>query len=189
MGTVGVRSAAAVAALALIAGARPARADVAVAGDFDIGIPVDQAPARYLATGAGFDLRLGYRFIVPYQHISIVPELAAGYTDLSAGLVRIRPGLRVGIGRVLTPYVCGHVGWAFAAFDPLGSGDTSAHPSRVSASGASFDVGGGLEVTVLPHLSVGAHVGYNQVEVAGTARAPAFPARWLNLGLSATAYF
>jgi hypothetical protein len=177
------------AALALLAGARPARADVALGADLDVGIPVDQAPARYLATGAGFDLRLGYRFIIPYQHISVVPELVAGFTDLSAYLVRIRPGLRVGIGRLVTPYVFGHVGWAHTTFDPLGSQDTSASPSLAGTDGLSFDVGGGLDVVLLPRLSLGAHVGYNQVDVAATERSAAFNARWLNMGISGTVYF
>jgi hypothetical protein len=172
----------------LLGGARMARADVALSTDFAIGIPVDQTPVRYLDTGAGFDVRLGYRFIIPYQHIAVIPELAAGYTDLSAYHVRVRPGLRVGIGRLLVPFAYGHVGWAYTNFDPKGVLDADPATPSTSAQGLSFDVGGGLDVVVLPHLTVGTHLGYNVVNVAGTDHSQAFRSKWMSFGLGATLY-
>ena len=172
----------------LLAGAQDARAEVALAGDVDIGIPVAQGPVRYLATGAGFDFRLGYRFRVPYQHITVVPEVVAGFTDLSAHLVRIRPGLRVGIGRLLIPYSYAHIGWAYASFDPLGAEDTHVTTLQVSAQGLSVDFGGGLDVTILRRLTVGAHLGYNVLLVGQTDHSPSYGAKWMSLGLNATFY-
>lgn len=180
-------TAAAFASVAL-AGAREARAEVSLAGDLDIGVPVDQVQKRYLGTGAGFDFRAGYRFKIPYRHISIVPELSFGYTDLSAHLVRVRPGLRVGIGRVLMPYLYGHVGWAWTSFDILGTRNV-AEPVMASSSGLSFDVGAGLDVTILRRLTVGAHLGYNVVNVGFTDKTPLdWRAKWMSFGLNATFY-
>lgn len=182
------RIAVAAAAGALLAGAREARADITLAGDLDVGIPVDQAPARYLSTGAGLDLRLGYRFRVPYQNVTVVPEVALGYTDLSAHIVRARPGVRVGIGRLLVPYLYGHVGWAYTGFNARGTLSTL-EPLSSGAQGYSFDAGAGLDVTILRRLTVGAHLGYNVVGVGQTDRSAAFRAKWMSLGLSASFYF
>ena len=174
---------------ALLAGAREARADVALAADVDLGIPVDQAPQRYLGTGAGFDLRGGYRFRIPYQHIAVTPELAAGYTDLAAHVIRVRPGLRVGIGRLLVPYAYAHVGWAWASFDPIGTRDISPNAIFVSSHGLSFDAGAGLDVTILRRFTVGAHLGYNVVNVGTTERTVlSWRAKWMSFGLNATLY-
>ncbi len=177
-------------AVLVLVRAREARADVALAADFDAAIPIDQTPQRYLSTGAGFDLRLGYRFLIPYAHVAIVPELAAGYTDLGAGIVRVRPGLRVGIGRILAPYAYGHVGYSWTSFDPLGSRDLSASPPSASASGPAFDFGAGLDLTLLRRLTVGAHLGYNVVAVGATDRPTVdWRSKWMSLGLNATFYF
>ena len=176
-------------ACALLAGTQEARADVALAGDVDLAIPIDQAPQRYLATGAGLDLRAGYRFRIPYQHIAITPELAAGFTDLSAHMIRVRPGLRVGFGRLLVPYAYAHLGWGLASFDPIGTRDTSPNATFVSASGLSFDFGAGLDVTILRRFTVGAHLGYNVMNVGTTARTPLdWRSKWMSFGLNATLY-
>jgi len=180
---------AAVAVTGVMGVSREARADVALAADVDIGIPVDQAPLRYLSTGAGVDLRLGYRFRIPYAHVAVVPEIAGGYTDLGAHIVRVRPGLRVGIGRLLVPYAYGHVGWAWTSFDPLGSRDTSSTTPFSSATGVAYDFGGGLDITLLRLLTVGAHIGYNIVGVGSTDKPTLdWRSKWMSLGLNATLY-
>lgn len=172
---------------ALLTSAPRARAEVTLSIDAALGVPVDQTPQRYLSTGAGFDLRAGYRFRVPYQHVSFTPEILVGYTDLAANLIRIRPGLRVGIGRVLVPYAYGHIGWGYTSFDPLGTRDTAPDPVFTGAHGFSFDAGVGLDVKVLRRLSVGAQLGYNVLNVGSTPRAPvSWRAKWMSLGLGAT---
>jgi hypothetical protein len=176
---------------ALLSGARQARADIAIAGDVDVGLPVGQHPPQnYLATGAGFDLRLGYRFRIPYQPLFVIPELAAGFTDLDASVVRVRPGLRVSFGRFVIPFVYGHLGWGWASFDPLGVGDTKSTTPSVSAGGLSLDAGGGVDLAVLRRVMVGAHLGYNVMDVGQAAAAtPAWQAKWINVGLGATVLF
>src|SRR5262245_12070592 len=126
---------------ALLAAARPAQAEISIAGDFDVGLPVVQTTVpTYLATGAGFDVRLGYRVRIPYQPLSITPEIAAGYMDLSAHIFRVRPGVRVAFGRFVMPYAHVHVGYGRVSFDPLGTTDTKGTPA-VGAGGFEFDTG------------------------------------------------
>jgi hypothetical protein len=173
---------------ALLAGARPARAEIAIAGDFDVGLPVGQTAAQsYLATGAGFDLRLGYRFRIPYQPLWITPEIAAGYTDLSAHVVRVRPGVRVAFGRFVIPWAQVHIGYGWASFDPLGATDLKGTSPFVSAGGFEFDTGAGVDFAVLRRLHVGAHLGYNIVNVGQVdTQTLSWRAKWINVGLNAT---
>ncbi len=170
---------------------RQARADIAVAADVDVGLPISQTTANnYLATGVGFDVRLGYRFRIPYQPLWIIPEVVAGYDDLSAHLVRLRPGVRVSFGRFVVPFVYTHLGWGWTSFDPLGASDPRSLASFDSASGLSFDAGAGVDLAVLRILTVGAHLGYNVVEVGqADAATPPWSAKWLSVGLNGTFFF
>jgi hypothetical protein len=183
--------AAAAAAAILVAGAREARADIALAVDADVAVPVDADEMHtYLTTGASFDLRLGYRFRIPYSQIAITPEVAGGYADLSSRLIRLRPGVRLAYGRVFVPYAYAHIGWGWTSFDPRGAGDTSPDPLSSSAQGASYDVGAGIDLAVLRLLTFGAHLGYNVVDVNPTSptTVPAFRAKWMSFGITATLY-
>jgi hypothetical protein len=172
---------------ALLAAPRRARAEIAIAGDFDVDLPVGQSMAQtYLATGAGFDVRLGYRFRIPYQPLSITPEVAGGYTDLSAHIIRVRPGVRVAYGRFVMPYAFVHLGYGWASFDPLGTSDMRAVPF-VNTGGFAFDTGAGVDFAVLRRLHVGAHLGYNILDLGAVdTRTLPFKAKWINLGLNAT---
>jgi hypothetical protein len=179
------------AAGALVAGARDAWADVAIGVDADVAVPVDasEMPA-YLGTGASFDLRLGYRFRIPYSLIAITPEVAGGYADLSSRIVRLRPGVRVAFGRVFVPYAYGHIGWSWTSFDRLGTRDESSSPVFSAAQGASYDVGAGIDLAILRLLTFGAHLGYNVVDVDPTQppALPSFRAKWMSFGITATLY-
>jgi hypothetical protein len=173
---------------ALLASSRPARAEIAIAGDVDVGLPVGQTMAQsYLSTGASFDLRLGYRFRIPYQPLYITPEIAAGYADLSAHIIRVRPGVRVSFGRFVIPYAFVHLGYGWASFDPLGTADVRGMTPFVSSNGLEFDTGAGVDFAVLRRLHVGAHLGYNILDVGavGSLTLP-YKAKWLNVGLNAT---
>ncbi len=175
---------------ASLAAARPARADVALAGDVDIGLPISQTTGTsYLSTGAGFDVRAGYRFRIPYQPLWVIPELAFGYNDLSAHLIRLRPGVRVSYGRFVIPFAFAHLGWGWTSFDPLGAADPRGPASFSSASGLSLDGGAGVDFAILRILTVGAHLGYNVVNVGQVAPATAdWHAKWLSAGLNATLF-
>jgi len=173
---------------ALLAGARPARAEIAIGGDFDVALPLGQVPAQtYLATGAGFDFRLGYRFGIAYQPLWITPEIAAGYTDLSAHLIRVRPGVRVAFGRLVIPWAQVHIGYGWASFDPAGTADPMGTTPFVSAGGLAFDSGVGVDFAVIRRLQVGAHLGYDIVNVGQVdAHTPSWRAKWINAGFNAT---
>ena len=176
---------------ATLVGAREARADFALGGDFDVALPIlQQTQFNYLATGAGFDVRVGWRFRVPYQPLWFTPELAAGYTDLSANVVRVRPGLRVAFGNFVIPFAYAHLGFGWTSYDPLGVNDRLATAMYVSAPGYAFDAGAGVDFAVLRRLTVGAHLGYNMVGV-GEVRTglPGFRANWINVGLNAAFHF
>ena len=173
--------------VALLAGSRPARAEIALGGDFDVGLPVAQTGTpTFLATGAGFDVRLGYRFRIPYQPLYLIPEIAAGYTDLGAHLIRVRPGVRVAFGRLVIPYAYLHLGYGWTSFDPAGANDTKGTPF-LSSNGFEFDTGAGVDFAVLRRLQVGAHIGYDVVNVGqANAQTLDWRAKWINVGLSAT---
>lgn len=199
---------AAVVAGALAATEKQASADVLIAGDFDVGVPVNLAQTRIpLATGVGFDARLGFRFRIPRAHVAIIPELAAGYTAMDTGIVRVRPGLRLGFGRLVVPYLYGHIGWSWSNFD---CGDPTKNSTlcdrqplrlneqaeRGTGQGAAFDAGLGLDVTLNRHFTIGAHAGYNVVSVtnarkldAANTNAAIDQPKWFNLGLNASIYF
>jgi opacity protein-like surface antigen len=176
---------------AALAGARQARADIALGGDFDVGLPVAQSTAvNYMSTGAGFDVRLGYRFRIPYQPLWVTPELAAGFTDLSANVIRVRPGVRVAFGNFVIPYVYTHVGFGWTSYDTLGTADRVGKAALLSAGGFAFDAGAGVDFAVLRRLTVGAHLGYNVVGVGQVdAGDPGWNAKWINVGLNATFHF
>ncbi len=177
----------AAALVALLAGTRPARAEIAIAGDFDVALPVGQTmPQSYLTTGAGFDLRFGYRIRIPYQPLWITPQIAAGYSDLAAHLVRVRPGVRVAFGGFVMPYADVHLGWGWTSFDPAGATDSQATPFK-SSDGLELDAGVGVDFAVLRRLLVGGHLGYNVVNVGQVdAQTPEWRAKWINVGLTAT---
>jgi opacity protein-like surface antigen len=168
---------------------------LALGGDFDVALPVVQSTTpAYLSTGAGFDLRVGYRWRVPYQPLWITPELAAGYTDLLAHVVRVRPGVRIAFGSIVVPFVYSHIGWGYTSFDPLGAADTRGLGSFVSSTGLSLDAGAGVDFAVLRRLLVGAHLGYNVVTVGQTGTTPGqttpgWNAKWMSIGLGGTFLF
>lgn len=191
---------AAVVAGALAATEKQAKADVMIAGDFDVGVPVNVKDTYVpLTTGAGFDVRLGFRFRVPAVHMSIIPELAAGYTNMDSSFVRVRPGLRLGFGRLIVPYLYGHVGWGWTSFQEPGLGTVTgrtAEPATFHAQGAAFDAGVGMDVSLGRHFTLGAHAGYNvlgagdpaKIDIVGSTPAYDHP-KWFNFGLNASVYF
>ena len=185
------------ACLAMLFGAREARAEDGaweVGANLDLAVPLAAAGQRFLSTGAGFDVLAGYRFYIPRQHFSLTPEIAAGYTDIASHVVRVRPGFRIAYGRVFMPYVFGHVGWSWTTLDPMGPTDKNPEANTVTAKGASFDFGAGLDLSVFRRVTVGAHVGYNVVRLGEVDDSPALRAaplsspwgRWMSFGLNAT---
>ena len=176
---------------ALLVGApREARAEVTLGGDFDVALPVVQTTTpTFLATGAGFDLRVGYRLRVPYQPLWITPELQAGYTNLNAHLIRVRPGVRIAFGNFVQPFVYSHIGWGWTDFDPLGANDTLGKGTFISSTGLSLDAGAGVDFAVIKRLLVGAHLGYNVLGVGQAGTTLDWRAKWMSVGLGGTFLF
>jgi hypothetical protein len=161
-----------VASIALGAGASlwlapsTARADIALAADLELDVPigmgVDTAPA--------FALRLGWQLHLPA--LVITPEV--GYHRVSFGdeltLNRGFAGGRIAIGEVFRIGAFAHVGFANATFQSA-AGDQD-------STDVTYDVGGFFDFTLLPLLDVGVHAGY------GRARADESedPVQWVPIG-------
>lgn len=58
-------------------GLPPACAELTIADDIDIGVPLRAHPVTRPATGGAAEVRAGHRSRIPYQLIAITPELAA----------------------------------------------------------------------------------------------------------------
>ncbi len=110
--------------------------------------------------------------------LRFIPEVAYGYQHLfasdSAGdsfawnTHRLLAGARLGLGELVVPVVYGHAGYGWRL-----TGD----PTVPDASGLALDVGLGLDLHLIPHLGVGAHVEYATIE------ADPYRPQWLALGL------
>jgi hypothetical protein len=161
---------------------------VTIANDIDIGVPLGAQTATRLATGGGADVRAGYRFRIPYQPIAITPELAAGWAELSTRIFRFHPGIRLSVGQIVTAYAYGHVGCGWARLG--GAAGQGMSLPGVVASGVALDGGGGLDVEIVPRLTVGAHLGLNLLAIGATnASMLSAPLRWVSTGLSASFRF
>jgi hypothetical protein len=130
-------------------------AAVAVAGDLEVDAPSDTDADTALA----FAVRLGWQLQVPllvvtpevgYHHVAFADELT---------LDRVFAGLRLGIGEVFRVGAFGHVGVGHAVFHSPEEGQ--------GVTDVTYDVGGFLDLTLLPLLDVGVHAGYGRVRADG----------------------
>jgi len=157
-----------------------------LAGDLEGAVPVDVpqlADRNTLRGGGGFKLRVGDRIWLG-RGLRFIPELGYGYDHLFAtddsgnsydwDTHRLFGGARFVFGRILTPVVYAHLGYGWRS-----TGD----PSAPSASGLAFDVGGALDLRVIPHLGVGAHVEYAMID------AQPYTPKWVAFGLHADLTF
>ncbi len=167
-------SAACLAAAAVIASSREARAGFFVGGEFDAASPID-APQSY-KNGYGFVGQLGYRFGLGPVYLQ--PEAQGSYIvfPLDAALAptlhttRIMGGARFGLSGMVQPALYGHagIGW-------LGEG----------RDGRTFDGGFALGFKLIPYLRFGGQVGYNVLTVPndlGSGATTTF--KWVSYGVS-----
>jgi hypothetical protein len=154
--------------------------------DFDGAAPVSTpqfADGNDLKGGGGMKIRAGERIrLQPGLHIT--PEVGYGYTHLFAtddngnaydwDLHRIFAGARLEIGRFFVPALYGHVGYGWQV-----TGD----PTVQGTDGPSFDVGGALDLRVIPHLGLGVHVEYVTVAAEHDS------IDWVAVGLHASIVF
>jgi hypothetical protein len=127
--------------------------------------------------GGGIKLRIGEQIRFP-GGVRLIPEVGWGAVHLFAtddlgnsyswDLQRIFAGVRLGFGRVFVPAIYAHVGYGWR-----NTGD----PSVASESGGSFDIGGALDLHLLPHVVFGGHIEYANINAQ-----PDQP-EWLALGV------
>jgi len=151
-----------------------------LAADFEGGIPVNTpvfGDGNTISGGGGFKLRAGEQIRLQ-GGVRLTPEVGYGFMHLFAqddlgnafdwDLHRVFVGARLSVGRFVQPVVYGHIGYGW---------QVSADPNAPGSSGFSYDFGGALDLRVIPHLGLGAHVEYAAIE------APPFSFQWIGLGV------
>jgi hypothetical protein len=136
------------------------------------------------AGGAGFKLRVGEQMRLR-GGLCVTPELGYGYDNLFATddvgdsisweMHRLSGGARLSFGTFVEPVIYAHVGYGWRRV---------AGALPVSGEGAlALDLGGALDVRVLPEVRFGAHIEYATIEVQQYAP------QWLALGWHADLVF
>lgn len=143
-----------------------ARAELALAGDLELDVPV----SLDVSSGPGFALRVGYQLHLPA--LTLTPEIGFHHAsfDPDPTLNRGVLGARLGFGEVFRLGVFGHIGIAHESIE-IGS-------REASLTEFSFDLGAFLDFTLLPLLDLGVHLGYGQVSPEDDED----PLRWIPLG-------
>jgi len=139
--------------------------------------------------GGGFKVRVGEQMSFP--GIRFTPEVGYSFDHLWAeddasnqygwDMNRIFAGARLSFGRVFVPVIYGHVGYGWRQ---LGSGwSTGSNVIDGGNGGFAYDVGGALDLRIVPHFGIGAHLEYDSI--AGLPDQP----QWVSLGLHADLVF
>jgi hypothetical protein len=132
-----------------------AAAEPTIAADLDYTLPIDQS---HVSPGFGFGARVGQFLEGP--SIGFTPELGFGYAsftgDLGPKVYRGVGGFRLGIGDFVRPGIFGHAGIARLNVSTTADRD-------FSRTAFTYDIGAFLDVSVMPHLTVGAHFAYDRV--------------------------
>jgi hypothetical protein len=153
-------------------------------------------------TGLGIAGRVGFDLGVP--GLLLMPELQIGYFGFDGRTTRTAPdtwqsyelssvrgtvGARVGFGGIVRPSVYAHAGWARLFVEntatlklpsSLSGGRASALPQEEDA--LTWDAGVAVDLTVVPLVDLGAHIGYARLDVAD-------PIDWWNVGVHAALGF
>jgi hypothetical protein len=120
------------------------------AADTDVGVDLSATAAQTpsgLSGGYGIGGRFGQRFSLLF--LKLTPELGVNYHNFSqSDAIRGVLGGRVGINFIVEPSVFAHVGIGHVGGAYSGTGGTA-------------DVGGSLDLGVIPFVNFGAHVAYN----------------------------
>jgi hypothetical protein len=149
-----------------------ARADTAIAADFEARVPL---AIDDISSGPGFGIRLGQQLHLPL--ITLTPEIGFNWGSFSDGptLYRGILGARIGLGEILRFGVMAHIGfghysWTIATVDE-------------SHTGFTLDGGLFLDLTVLPLIDIGVHASY--ARISGDSEKGLEPVQWLAFGLHA----
>lgn len=159
----------------LLASAGAANAETRGKAAVDVDAAIALSPTR-VSSLLGGALRLGVEFDA--KLVSLTPEVGASYHgfsgDLAPGALRGFGGARLAVGAVVRPGIYFHGGYAQVTYDRATPG---APPSR---SGPTWDGGLSLDLTVLPVIDLGLHVGYTVVTASRDDAGDAL--RWLAAG-------
>jgi hypothetical protein len=148
-----------------------------------IPINVNNTDSTSVKGGGGFKLRIGDQIRVG-RGVRLTPELGYAYDHMFANDVagdqynwdinRVFGGVRLSFGRWVVPVFYAHLAYGWR-----GTSD----PNVQSVGGLGFDVGGALDIRVIPHFSFGVHIEYSTIDAQ-----PVVP-EWVALGLHADIIF
>jgi hypothetical protein len=132
--------------------------------------------ASKIGSGSGFDFaaRVGYKLSIPL--LKITPELKLTYDRVpeagdQVSVYRGMAGGRVAILEGFTPLAFAHIGYANGSNM---NGDIS---------GVTYDVGVGLDFTLIPFIDLGVFGSYNRVQASQGA------VNWLGVGAQVALVF
>jgi len=144
-----------------------AKSGTSIGVDIDYTNGIDE---RAVSGGTGFNGRLGYKLDLAV--LQLTPEIGGGYHtfagDAGAKLSQGFVGGRLQFLKVLEPGIYAHLGYGHLAASGMDG-----------YSGATADAGVTLDLTLLPLVDIGAHVGYNGLLKSGDR--PAFDSYVLGL--------
>lgn len=127
------------------------------------------------SAGIGVSVRAG--FLLDAKLIKLTPEAKLGFEDPGApNAFRIMGGLRINLLEGFSPVAFAHLGGMVGDLE-----------------GFCWDVGGGLDFTLIPKLNLGAYVSYNRAENRPFDLAEEFIGsdawEWIQIGGAATIMF
>jgi len=151
-------------------------------GAVAVNVPV--LDGNNVQNGAGFKVRIGEQFKLR-PRLRITPEVGYAYDHLFGsddlgnsydwGVHRVFVGARLAFGHFLSPALYGHLGYGW-----LVTGDSTVLPQT---SGFAWDVGAALDLRVIPHLGLGLHIEYDELD--SNPYAP----EWVSFGAHADVIF
>jgi hypothetical protein len=150
-------------------------------GAVAVNVPV--LDGNNVQNGAGFKVRIGEQFKLR-PRLRITPEVGYAYDHLFGNddignsydweMHRVFVGARLAFGHFLSPALYGHLGYGWRV---------TADPLVPQASGFAWDVGAALDLRVIPHLGLGLHVEYDELD--SNPYAP----EWVSFGAHADVIF
>jgi hypothetical protein len=131
------------------------------------GIKLRVGEAIRLQRGVRFTPEVGYAF----DHLFASDDIGNSY---SWDMNRVFAGARIAFGRFLVPVLYAHVGYGWR---------TTGDPTVQAANGIAFDVGGAIDLRLIPQFSIGAHIEYATID------AQPYTPEWVALGVHADLAF
>jgi hypothetical protein len=114
--------------------------------------------------GGGFKVRIGEQFRLR-PRLRITPEVGYAYDHLFASddignsydwdMHRVFVGARLSFGHFIAPALYGHLGYGWRV---------TGEPDVPQASGFAWDVGAALDFRFIPHLGLGVHIEYDELD-------------------------